>query len=87
MNTEELLSKWINTYQGSPGNYNIISIRRAEPRFLTRNYFARYKISVANLDGSGQNPSDLECFILEISETDQTALLVTGMLCDSIKDL
>jgi hypothetical protein len=32
------------------------------------NYFARFKIQVAVLDGIGQNPGDIDCTVLEVSE-------------------
>lgn len=86
MNTEQLLAKWLEEYS-TTNKVNILQIRRAGPRFQTRNYFARFKVETAKLDGTGQNPSDKECFILEISETSQTAVIDPSTSCSAINDL
>lgn len=87
MNVEELLANWINDNSSKLLQSQIISISRAEPIFASRNYFARYKIETAKLDGSGRNPTENNCFVLEISETDQTANVSPNTECDSIQDL
>lgn len=87
MNTQELLASWISEYSKSVEEVSIISIRRGEPRFVYHNYFARYKVQTAMLDGSGQNPTNINCFVVEISETDQTATIEPTTECNSIHDL
>ena len=86
MNTDQLVAGWLQTYAQSEGSKVVLSIRRAEPRFQTHNYFARFKIQTAVLDGTGENPREIECAVLEVSETDQAARLVSTP-CDSIRDL
>jgi hypothetical protein len=87
MNAEELLANWFPTYAaGLPQGKNVIGIRRADPRFQTRNFSDRFKIEIAKLDGAGQNPTDRECFVLEVSVTDQSADVVSTS-CLSIADL
>lgn len=91
MNTEQLLAKWLAEYHKTE-NYitkkaNVVRVIRAQPRFQTRNYFARFKVETAILDGTGQNPSNRECFVLEISETSQTVFIDSSTSCDSIGDL
>ena len=87
MKTDELLANWLHTYaDGLPQGRNVVGIRRAEPRFQTRNYFARFKVETATLDGTGQNPTDRECFIVEVSDTDQAATVVPTP-CLSIAEL
>jgi hypothetical protein len=86
MNTEELLANWIKKYIHTT-EAKVLRIRRAEPRFQTHNFFARFKVETAKLDGTGQNPTDIKCLVLEISETDQTAEIAPTTPCDSIKDL
>jgi len=86
MNTEELLLNWVKTIINPDHQRNILGILRAEPRFQTHNYFARYKIKTAKLDPSGLNPVDIKCIVIEISETDQSVQVV-GTMCTEIKDL
>jgi hypothetical protein len=88
LKTEQLLAKWLSDYSSKlrPGK-GILRIRRAAPRFQTRNYFARFKIELATLDGTGQNPSQITCVVVEISETDQTAQIALDVTCGSIHDL
>ena len=87
MNTEELLANWIKENGTFLNQKNILTIRRAQPRFQTRNFFSRFKIETAKLDGTGENPTEITCFVLEISETDQSALIAPDTKCDSIRDL
>jgi hypothetical protein len=86
MSTEELLAKWMTDYIKN-SDANVLSIRRAEPRFQTHNYFARFKVETAKLDGTGQNPIDIRCVVVEVSQTDQTAVIAPSTTCPSIKDL
>jgi hypothetical protein len=88
LKTEQLLSKWLSDYSNAlPPQNGLLRIRRAEPRFQTRNYFARFKVEFATFDGTGQNPSQVKCVVVEVSETDQTALIASATMCDSIHDL
>lgn len=88
LSADQLLAKWLSDYAGTlPPQRGVLRIRRAEPRFQTRNFFNRFKIEVATFDGTGQNPTDINCFVLEVSETDQSAVVATTTPCDSIKDL
>jgi hypothetical protein len=88
MKTEELLSKWLRDYSATlPPQKGLLRIRRAEPRFQYHNYFARFKVEIATLDGTGQKPSDVTCMVVEVSETDQTAKIDPNTRCDSIHDL
>jgi hypothetical protein len=88
LQTEQLLSKWLSDYSGTiPPQNGLLRIRRAELRFQTRNYFARFKVEFATFDGTGQKPSQVNCVVVEVSETDQTALIASTTPCDSIKDL
>jgi hypothetical protein len=84
---EQILASWLSTYSASlPVGRGLLRIRRAEPLFVTRNYFNRFKIEIATFDGTGQNPTNVECFVVKISETDQAATLDTSSTCDSIAD-
>jgi hypothetical protein len=86
VNANQLLSRWLLQYSETlPSSRGILRVRRAEP-ILGRGYRSRFKIETATFDGTGQNPSDVECFVLEISESDQTAQR-SSTTCDSIKDL
>jgi hypothetical protein len=87
MNSQKLLASWIKEYSNGGEEVSILNIRRAEPRFVYHNYFARFKVIVAKLDGTGQNPVNINCFVVEISETDQTARIEPSTKCDSIHDL
>jgi hypothetical protein len=87
VNTEELLANWLRAYAGGlPQGKSVVEIRRAEPRFQTRDYFARFKVEIATLDGTGQHPTDRECLVVEVSESDQSANAVSTP-CMSIADL
>jgi hypothetical protein len=87
LNADQLLTGWLSDYVKTlPAQRGILRIRCAEPRFQTRNFFSRFKIDTAKFDGTGQNPTAINCLVLEISETDQTATVVTTIPCDSIKD-
>src|SRR5437868_8362225 len=88
LNTEQLLSTWLSEYSSAlPPQKGLLRIRRAEPRFQTRNFFARYKIEFAIFDGTGENPTQINCVVVEVSETDQTALIASTTTCDSIHDV
>lgn len=88
LNEDQLFSTWLRNYSDSlPMEKGILRVRRAEPRFQTRNYFARYKVETAVLDGTGQNPTGVTCVVVEASATDQTAAQAPQTACDSIKDL
>lgn len=50
-------------------------------------FFERFKVEMAKLDGSGANPTDVKCFVVEISYTSQTATILVDTTCDSIPDL
>ena len=87
LNAEQLFASWLSTYGASlPTGRGLLRIRRAQPLFVTRNYFNRFKVEVAAFDGTGQNPTDVECFVVKVSETDQAATLDTSSTCDSISD-
>jgi hypothetical protein len=88
LSVEQLLADWIvKELSKSAGLRTLLSITRAEPRFATRNYLARYKVRTAALDGTGQNPTDIGCSVVEVSFTNQRAELAPDTACDSIKDL
>ena len=87
-NTDQLLAEWLKNYIITlPPETAVLSIRRAEPRFQNRNYFARFKIQTAQLDGTGMNPTHMSCFVVEVSETDQNARIAPETACNSIADL
>ena len=86
-NAEQLLASWLSTYSGSlPVGQGLLRIRRAEPLFVTRNYFSRFKVEIATFDGTGQNPTNLQCIVVKVSETDQAATIDSSSTCDSIAD-
>lgn len=88
MNTEELLSNWLKQYSVNlPPQHGLLRIRRAEPRLQYHNYFARFKVEVAQYDGSGENPTHVSCIVVEVSTTDQTAKIDPNTACDAIRDL
>jgi hypothetical protein len=88
MKTEELLSNWLRDYAAAlPQRTGLLRIRRAEPRFQYHNYFARFKVEIAKFDDTGQQPSEIICMVVEVSETDQTAKIASRATCDSIHDL
>jgi hypothetical protein len=88
LNTDQLLAKWLMDHGATlPPEMAVIRIRRAEPRFQTRNYFARFKVETAHLKGDGTDPSQISCVVVEVSATDQTAKVAGETACDSIKDL
>jgi hypothetical protein len=88
LNTDQLFAQWLLAHGATlPPEMAVIRVRRAEPRFQTRNYFARFKIETARLDGDGTNPTEISCVVVEVSETDQTAQVAAETGCDSIKDL
>ena len=88
LNAGQLLARWLSEFAGTlaPSN-GILRIRAAEPRFQTRNFFHRFKVETATFDGTGQNPKDIQCQVLEISETDQSAMVAKATTCESIRDL
>jgi hypothetical protein len=86
MNTEELFAQWMIAYL-TETDTNVLRIRRAAPRFQTRNYFTRFKVETAKLDGTGQNPYDIKCVIVQVSDVDQRAQMDPSTSCDSISDL
>ncbi len=57
------------------------------PQLGGRNYFHQYKVEVATFDGSGENPKDVQCFIVAVSETDQTAKIAPDLSCDGVADM
>lgn len=88
LNTDQLFAQWLVDHAATlPSQMAVIRVRRAEPRFQTRNYFARYKVETAHLSGDGTNPTQISCVVVEVSATDQTAKVAPGTACDSIKDL
>jgi hypothetical protein len=88
LNTDQLLAQWLMAYAATlPPEMAVIRVRRAEPRFQTRDYFARFKVETAHLEGDGTNPTGINCVVVEVSATDQTAIVATETACDSIKDL
>ena len=88
LSSSQLFARWLSGYSATiQSPRGVLRIRRAEPRFQTRNYFDRFKIETATFDGTGQNPTDVECFVVEVSYTDQTASVASGTSCNSIKDL
>jgi hypothetical protein len=88
LNTEELLGHWLVDYGSKlAADHGLLHIRRAEPRFVTHNYFARFKIETAKFDGTGQNPTDVACIVVEVSPTDQKATVAPATTCDAVKDL
>ena len=88
LNTDQLLAQWIQEHAAAlPPQMAILRIRRAEPRFQTRNYFARFKVETAHLEGDGTHPSQISCVVVEVSATDQTAKIAAETACDSIRDL
>jgi hypothetical protein len=86
MTIGELLIKWLKSNIDPVNHRTLLSVVRAEPRFQTHNYFARYKIRTARLDPSGLNPIEIKCVVIEISETDQSVNAVSTP-CDEIQDL
>jgi hypothetical protein len=62
-------------------------MRAAVPRPATRNFFQRFKVETATFDGTGQNPRDVSCLVVEVSETDQAARVANDTPCESIGDL
>jgi hypothetical protein len=87
LNDGQLLARWLSEQAGTlPPGRGFLRIRRAEPRFQTRNFFNRFKVETAKFDGTGQNPTDIHCVVVEVSETDQTAQVATQTACDSVKD-
>jgi hypothetical protein len=88
LNTDQLFAQWLMAHGASlPPEMAVIRVRRAEPRFQTRDYFARFKVETAHLDGDGTNPTQISCVVVEVSATDQTAKVATETGCESIKDL
>jgi hypothetical protein len=87
LNTEQLLADWLREHGATFGpTTGILRIRRAQPRFAYHNYFARFKVETADFDGTGQDPSNITCQLVEVSVTDQAANAVPTA-CDSIDDL
>jgi hypothetical protein len=43
-------------------------------------------VETATFDGTGQNPTNINCLVVEVSETNQTANIAEGTACDSIMD-
>ena len=88
LNPYQLLARWLSEFVADfPPRKGILRIVAAEPRFQTRDYFNRFKIVTAIFDGTGRNPADIECVVLEVSYTDQSAMLAPDTPCDSIRDL
>jgi hypothetical protein len=86
-NTDQIFADWLRDYAATLGaTRGILRVRRAEPRFAYHNYFARFKVEVADFDGTGQNPANVTCQVVEVSVTDQAASAVLTA-CDTIKDL
>ena len=87
LNAGQLLARWLSEYSKDlPPEQSLLRIQRAEPRFQTRNYFHRFKVETATFDGTGQNPTNINCLVVEVSETNQTANIAEGTACDSIMD-
>jgi hypothetical protein len=87
LNAEELLADWVRHNFSTSTRRGILRIRRAEPRPATRNFFQRFKLETAEFDGTGRNPANVTCTVLEVSETDQRVIMASGTACDSIPDL
>ena len=88
LSTDQLFARWLQDHAATlPTPMAVIRVRRAEPRFQTRNYFARFKVETAHLDGDGTNPTQISCVVVEVSATDQAAKVAAETACDSIKDL
>ncbi len=88
LNSAQLFAKWLLEDSGTlTPDFSVLRIHRAEPRFQTKNYFARFKVEIAHLDGSGMNPTQVSCVVVEVSETDQSSAAVSGVRCESIKSL
>lgn len=86
-NTGQLLAAWLAGYCASlPPGKGLLRVRGAEPRFQTHNFFSRFKVEFAKFDGTGQNPAEIDCVVIEVSVTDQEAKVVSTT-CESIKDL
>jgi hypothetical protein len=64
-----------------------LTVQRAEPLPGYHNFFDRFKLRTAQFDGSGRNPTDINCIVLSVSETDQKAKLDPGTPWSSIGDL
>jgi len=87
LNAGQLLAQWLSEYSTDlPPERSLFRIRLAEPRFQTRNYFHRFKVETATFDGTGQNPTNISCVVVEVSEADQTANIAQETACDAIKD-
>lgn len=85
-NTEQLLADWLREHAATFGaGTGLLQVRRAEPRFAYHNYFARFKVETAEFDGTGQNPTNVSCQVVEVSVTDQSAIAVPTP-CESLKD-
>lgn len=88
MTSDALFARWFTEFVGTlPPTKGLLRVRRAVPRFQHHNYFARYKVETATLDGTGQNPTDVACVVVEVSETDQSAEIAKETECPSISDL
>lgn len=87
LSTTELLAKWLTNFAPTV-NFpkGILSITSATPRLVTHNFFERYKVRIATFDGSGQNPKNITCLVLEISATDQEANIIEGQSCELVPD-
>lgn len=77
LNSDQLFANWLAGFVPTLGSRRILNIRRAEPRFQTRNFFARFKVETCELDGTGQNPTNLQRVVVEVSETNQASEVVT----------
>ncbi len=87
LNTGQLFANWLSEFSATMDSRQwLLRVQLAEPRFETRNYYARFKVYTATLDGTGQNPTDIECVVVEVSETNQAAKIAPQTACDSIPD-
>jgi hypothetical protein len=87
-NAGQLFGEWLADYLSKlPVQQGLLRVRAAVPRPQTRNYFLRYKVEIATFDGTGQNPTNATCIVVEVSETDQTALIAAGTTCGSVPDV
>lgn len=88
MNDEQLLADWLKQYGATLQPFRgLLRVRRAEPGFAFHNYFSRFKVEIATFDGTGENPTDVTCVVVETSVTNNSARIVPGLKCEDIGDL
>jgi hypothetical protein len=86
--SDKLFMNWLDNFVASlPQHRRIFRFRKGEPRFQTHNYFERFKVETCQLSGDGTTASNIECIVVEVSDTDETAKVVPGLQCEAVRDI